>query len=91
MILVWVFIGVISIPSAGAQSQTPQAIREELDRLRQEFESLRQQYTERFGALEARLVALKAAPGAAAEPVAPVPPELPAPEGRRDRCRSTAT
>jgi hypothetical protein len=84
--MVWLLVGVASIDSARAQSQDPQTIRDELTRLRQELESLRAQYTERFGALEARLAALEGAPAAAlapqtpptatapAEPVAPVPP-----------------
>ena len=86
MILVSLFVAVTPIDSARAQSQNPQAIREELDRLRQEFESLRERYIEQFGALEARLAALESGPGPApiartppattppAEPVAPVPP-----------------
>ena len=44
MILVSLFVAVTPIDSARAQSQNPQAIRDELDRLRQEFESLRALY-----------------------------------------------
>ena len=74
MILVALFVAATSSDSARAQTQDPQAIREEVDRLRQEFEALRQQYADRLGALETKLAALE---GAAAAPPIAQPPTTP--------------
>ena len=75
LILLSAFVGVATIDAAQAQQQDPQAVREDVDRLRQELESLRLQYAEQLRLLEAKIAALQLPPGATTpEPVAPVPP-----------------
>ena len=69
-------------PATTVSAQTPdvQALRQEIEQLRKEFEAVQQQYGQRLSALEARLGAATptpgapAAPDAAQQPVAEVPP-----------------
>jgi hypothetical protein len=75
-------------PPAGApQEVTPQALREEIDRLRREFEAVRDAYGARLAALEAKLGTIETGkPAAPAQPpAAPAQPavstEAPVPTG----------
>lgn len=66
--------------AVSAQTADVQALRQEIEQLRKEFEAVQQQYGQRLSALEARLGAATptpgapAAPDAAQQPVAEVPP-----------------
>ena len=70
-----------------SQDVTPQALRDELERLRKEFEAVRDDYGARLAALEARLAAMAGqAPGQTTAPAAPatqapVPVEAGVPAG----------
>lgn len=79
---------VVAAP-AGAEQESTQALRQEMDQLRREFDALKDEYGQRLAALEAKLAAAEGAtpappatpPGAvpspaapAAEPTAQVPP-----------------
>ena len=80
-------------PGAPSPGNTPQELRDELDRLRREFEAIRDAYAQRLAALEARIGSTdpSAAAAPAAPPVVPVaapaaqdpgpPPSSPAPAG----------
>ena len=70
-------------PTAAAQPADPQQIRQELDRLRQEFESIRDSYGARLAALEAKL-------GAAAQSAAPAATENPAPAATQNAAPAAA-
>jgi hypothetical protein len=74
-------VGLVLVLGAtpAAPAQTDVASREELERLRAELQALRQEYTERLGALEARLEALKTAPAAPGAPAAATPGAAPPP------------
>ncbi|HET7218556.1 MAG TPA: TonB-dependent receptor [Vicinamibacterales bacterium] len=71
---------VLCVPLA-ALAQTPQEIRDELDKLRKEFETVRDSYGARLSALEAKLAQMKDAKPAGAEtpaqPAAAQPPATP--------------
>jgi len=56
---------------ASAQAADPQALRQEIDRLKADLETLRQQYADRLSALEGRLAALTDAAAASAPAQAP--------------------
>jgi hypothetical protein len=65
-------------PAQSPQSESAQAIRDEVARLRQEFDQVRQQYGSRLSDLEQRLAALEAKPKAeAAEQPGPLAPQSP--------------
>jgi hypothetical protein len=66
-----------STPASAQGADTPQAIRQEIDRLRSDFEELRKQYGDRLSALEARLGTLPQEPAAQGAPQA-APPQAPA-------------
>ena len=70
----------VSLPLS-AMAQTPQEIRDELDKLRKEFETVRDSYGARLSALEAKLAGIEGAPqpAAAAQPPAGPPAGQPAP------------
>lgn len=77
----------VATPRA-AMAQTPQEIRDELDKLRKEFDTVRDSYGARLSALEAKLAGMEAAgqPAAAQPPTVlppagqpPTPPSAPAP------------
>lgn len=71
-------------PTTAAAAASPQEVREELNRLRQEFESIRDSYGARLAALEAKLGSAADTPSPAAAPtagVAPVDPASPPPGG----------
>ena len=63
-------------PAAG-QTVSPQALREELDKLRREFEAVRDAYGARLAALEAKLGAAEPTPPAAPPAAPAAPPALP--------------
>jgi len=58
-------------PSTASAQETPQALRQEIDKLRRDFETLKQQYGDRLAALEAKLAAAEGAPTPAAPPATP--------------------
>jgi hypothetical protein len=64
--------------AVSAQTADVQTLRQEIEQLRKEFEAVQQQYGQRLSVLEARLgaaaVPAPAAPGAAQQPTAEVPP-----------------
>ncbi len=65
--------------SASAQaSDSAQALRAEITRLRQDLEALSRQYGDRLTALETKLAELSGTPQVAAAPPAPVTPDVPA-------------
>jgi hypothetical protein len=69
--------GVFVLGSSSAFAQdSPQALRQEIDRLRRDFDALKQQYGDRLTALETKLAAVEGAPPA---PVAPAVPSQPPP------------
>jgi hypothetical protein len=65
----------IAAAPARAQTQDPQALREQIEQLRQQFNQIRDQYAERLAALEARVAAMTAS--AREQPTAPAPPPPP--------------
>jgi hypothetical protein len=65
-------------PAAG-QAASPQALREELDKLRREFEAVRDAYGARLAALEAKLGAAETTQPTAPTPAVPLPPLPPPP------------
>jgi hypothetical protein len=73
---------VLGATSAGAQD-SPQALRQDVDRLRRDFETLKQQYGDRLTALEAKLAAAEGRPApevvAQPSPANPQPPAAAAP------------
>jgi hypothetical protein len=63
-------------PSASAQQNpdSPQALREQIDKLRADFEALQKEYRDRLSALEAALGAVQSTPAPGAQtPAAPAP------------------
>ena len=73
-----------AVPLSAQGQDSPQALRQEIDRLRADFEAMQKEYRDRLSALEAALAATQPAPSpAAAAPQAPaaaVPPGLQSPD-----------
>jgi hypothetical protein len=69
-------------PGAPSPGNTPQELRDELDRLRREFETIRDAYAQRLAALEARIGSTD--PSAPAAPAAPPAVPVPVPPTAQD-------
>ena len=69
-------------PGAPSPGNTPQELRDELDRLRREFETIRDAYAQRLAALEARIGSTD--PSAPAVPAAPPAVPVPVPATAQD-------
>jgi hypothetical protein len=77
-----VLAGVFVLGSSSAFAQdSPQALRQEIDRLRSDFDALKQQYGDRLTALETKLAAVEGAPPSPATAAVPSqPPPAAAPQ-----------
>lgn len=81
IVLASMLAGVPAVVSA-QEADSPQALKQQIDKLRADFEALQKEYRDRLSALEAALTAVQGAPPqqppqtAAQTPATPVPPQL---------------